>query len=59
MQNLQIFPEKHVKYIFDLKGSEVGRFTKNNKDNTNLTILKDINFKIQSELDDNVNYFFI
>jgi len=54
LQNLQIFPIKQIKLVFDLKGSMVGRFVKNSKNLSKLTALKDKNFLMKLEFEKNL-----
>lgn len=44
MQNLMIFPLKNVRRLFDLKGSQVDRFTKHIENCSKTTALKDQDF---------------
>lgn len=64
MQNLNIFPnsvspiiKKHLKRIFDLKGSTVERFTKKIQEVNKFTALKDLDFIWMINVDNNVNQY--
>ena len=49
MENTLNVEEKHLKYVFDLKGSTVSRLVKGKTKNT--TTLKDVNFLMAAQAD--------
>jgi len=51
MQNLISIDTKYIKRIFDLKGSEVDRLTKNIEKVSKLQALKDLDFKWMKKID--------
>lgn len=57
MQNLIIVDPKHIKRIFDLKGSEVDRLTKNIEYVDKLQALKDQDFRWMKKVDDQLISF--
>jgi hypothetical protein len=54
MQNLMNFDHKHIKRIFDLKGSRVDRITKNIEKCPKTKALKDLDYLWMKDIEEDV-----
>ena len=54
MQNLIEIDKFHIKRIFDLKGSRVGRITKNIERHDNTKALRDLDYLWMKNIEDDV-----